>query len=622
MIALLKRKILVQLVLIFISISCWMNVLAQAPFLSATASKSTVSVGENFQLTYSLNASGKNFRGPELGDFIVLGGPNQSTSMQYVNGNFSQSVSFTYIVQAKLEGSFKISPATVEVEGKKVASNIINLTVVKGNSQAQNPTQKGNSQQQNSGNGLTDKNIFIRVLSNKSSVLEGEAITVTYKLYTNVSILNYSINKAPALTGFWNQDIEVPQPPQLTREVVDGIAYNTAIIKKQVLFPQQSGTLTLDPIELECIARIKVKSQRGNDPFGMFNDPFFNDAFFGSSVQDVKYSFKSNPTRITVRELPGIAPSTFAGAVGKLNFEATLDKTTTKENEPISLKIKINGSGNLKLASLPEINFPPDLETYDPKNTDNYKASDAGVSGSKTIEYLIIPRREGEYELEPITFTYFDLEKKQYVSKTKGPFKIKVGRGIGGGSATATNNGVSKSEFQLIGKDIRYIKVSDPSFDDSANNFFGSLPFFSLILFPLIAVGGAAYYLKRKAFLEGNTVLMKSRNATALAKKRLSVAEKHLKEGKNHLVFEEISKSLWEYASNKLTIPLSELSKDTISAQLIAKKATSETVNNLLQTIQSCEMAQYAGLSASATPDSLYQQAIQVITKLEGEISA
>lgn len=621
MIALLKRKTLVQLILIFIANSCWMNVNAQAPFLSATASKSTVSVGENFQLTYSLNASGKNFRGPDLGDFIVLGGPNQSTSMQYVNGNFSQSVSFTYIVQAKSEGSFKISPATVEAEGKKIASNIINLTVVKGNSQAQNPSQKGNSQQQNS-SGLSDKNIFVRVLANKSSVLEGEAITVTYKLYTNVSVLNYSINKAPALNGFWNQDIEVPQPPQLTREVVDGVAYNTAIIKKQVLFPQQSGTLTLDPIELECIARIKVKSQRGNDPFGMFNDPFFNDAFFGSSVQDVKYSFKSSPTRITVRELPGTAPSTFTGAVGRLNFDATLDKSTTKENEPVNLKIKINGSGNLKLATLPEINFPPDLETYDPKNTDNYKASDAGVSGSKTIEYLIIPRHEGEYELEPITFTYFDLEKKQYVSKTAGPFKIKVGRGVGGGAATATNNGVSKSEFQLMGKDIRYIKVSEPSFDESTNNFFGSIPFFSLIFLPLFVVGGTAYYLKRKAFLEGNKVLMKSRNATALAKKRLSVAEKHLREGKNNLVFDEISKSLWEYSSNKLAIPLSELTKDNISAQLIAKNATNESVNNLLETIQSCEMAQYAGLSSSTTPDSLYQQALKVITKLEGEISA
>ena len=193
---------------------------------------------------------------------------------------------------------------------------------------------------------------------------------------------------------------------------------------------------------------------------------------------------------------------------------------------------------------------------------------------------------------------------------------------MGGGSATATNSGVSKSEFQLIGKDIRYIKVSDPSFEESTNKFFGSLPFFSLILLPFFAVGGTAYYLKRKAFLESNSVLMKSKNATAIAKKRLSVAEKHLKEGKSNLVFEEISKSLWEYASNKLTIPLSELSKETISAQLIGKKATEESVNNLLQTIQTCEMAQYAGLSASTTPDSLYQQAIQVITKLEGEISA
>ncbi|CAN5540863.1 BatD family protein [soil metagenome] len=586
--------------------------MAQAPFLSATASKSTVGVGEQFQLTYTLNTKGSNFRGPDLSAFAVLSGPNTSQSVQLINGSFSQSLTFSFILQAKTEGNFKISPAGIEVEGKKIVSNIVNLAVVKGNPSSAQNNQKG--QQQSGESGLSDKNIFIRANVNKQSVIQGEAVVISFKLYTNVNIVNYSVKKMPPFNGFWNQDIELPQQLDLSTEVVDGISYRTGEIKKVVLFPQKSGVLTIDPMEIECIARVQVKQDRRSDPFGMFNDPFF-----GMGARDVNYEFKSNSLKINVKALPSNAPASFTGSVGRMDFSATLDKKETKENEPVTLKLKISGSGNLKLSEAPTINFPQDLETYDPKITENLKVSTGGVTGSKSIEYLLIPRHEGSYTLEPIEFTYFDLDKNQYITKKSGPFNIQVARGKGG-SAVISAGGTEKSDFQVIGKDIRYIKVKDTEFTSRKSGFYGSLPFYALTITPLLMFAGFVSYRRRQEKLMSNVTLLKSKNATIYAKKRLTSAEKLLNGPQQSGVYDEVSKALWGYVSDKLSIPVSELTKENAGAAMQIKNAKLESVDEWLQVLQSCELARYGGVAAAGEPSQIYERAIRLITKLEGEL--
>jgi hypothetical protein len=604
-----RIKLKLGLLLSFLIIGC--SAIAQNAFLSATASKSTVGVGEQFQVTFTLNCDGQNFRSPDLSNFNVLSGPNKSSSISIVNNSYTQTLSFTFFLQPKSEGAFKIGPASIEVQGKKINSNIINLTVVKGNPPAGN--NQNNNQGNNQSSGITDKNLFVRAIVNKTSVFEGEALTVTFKIYTNIDVNSYSVSKAPAFNGFWNQDIEIPNPPPTSVEVIDGVRYTTAVIKKAVLFPQQSGVLTIDPMELECIARIRVRNQRMADPFGMFNDPFFSDAFGG--VQQVKCNAKSISVKVNVRELPGTAPSTYSGAVGSLTFDASLDKTVTKENEPVNLKFKISGNGNLKLATAPDVSFPEDLETYDPKIGENYKASDAGVNGSKTIEYLIIPRHEGDYEIPAVTFTYFDLVKQQYVSKTAGPFKVKVGKG--NGSSTASSSG-SKNDVQLLGRDIRYLKTDKQLFPSDGGRFYGSWLFYVLSLLPLIAAAGGIYFKRQTAFNEANSILVRSKKATSFAQKRLAGAGKLISENKHAMAFEEISKALWGYASDKLTIPVSELSKENIAEQLRSKNVNDQSIERFTNCISTCEMAQYGGLDVTAQSNKLYQDAIQIITDIEG----
>lgn len=603
---------------------CTNTVLYAQATLSATVNKNSVSTGEQFQLTYSLNTSGNRFQGPDLKDFYVLSGPNQSTSMQFINGSMSQSISFSYILQPKAEGTFKIGFASIEAEGKRIQSNGIIMTVAKGTGQAQQ--QQGGSkrqgqqqqQQQQQDGGLSEKNIFLRADVNKRIVYRGEPLVVSFKIYFNVQVYNPSIQKMPSLNGFWKQDFDMPQAIQSHEEVVDGVKYSVAELKKIILYPQQTGNLSIDPMELECIARVKVKSRtHSNDPFGMFNDPFFSDPFFGGA-RDIKYACKSNKLTVNVKELPGNAPGGYTGSVGKFNFDASLDKSETKANEPVSLKIKINGTGNLKLIEAPEINFPPDLETYDPKIIDNSKPTINGATGSKTIEYLLIPRREGSYSLEPITFSYFDLEKKQYVSKTAGPFNLKVGRGSG--STAAFNSGMSKSDFQLIGKDIRYIKVEEPKFNTGYNSFYDSLPFYAMTVSPFLLFGGLLLYRRRREELNSDIRSLKRRKATAIAQKRLAGSKKLLDAGKHQSFYEEVFKALWGYLSDRLSIPVADLTKETVSTSLLSRRVSQESVDALLKCISDCEMARFGGMDQSSISNQVYNEALQVITRLEGEI--
>jgi hypothetical protein len=332
---------------------------------TASANKTSSFVGDQIQVIFTLNANGNRFQPPALNDFNILMGPNQSTSMQFVNGSMSQSLSFSYFIQPKSEGSFKIGPAYIESNGKRIASNILTIVVGKGagnNSQQPKNNAGANSNEPDAEvSKQINANVMLRVNVDKTTVYQGEGILATYKLYTRVDILDYAIN-APVYNGFWSQDMEMSKNIELHKEMLDGVQYNVGEIKKVVLFPQRSGVLSLEPMSAEFLVRLQVKRKRGHDPFDIFNDPFFNDPFFGGGHQDVKQKIKSNSIKINVKALPEPAPAEYGGAVGKFSLECVLDKNQTKTNEPVSLKIKVSGKGNLKLISPPKLTFPNDIE--------------------------------------------------------------------------------------------------------------------------------------------------------------------------------------------------------------------------------------------------------------------
>lgn len=587
---------------------------AQTPFLAATASKQSVATGEQFQITYSFNASGRSFQGPDLSEFQVLSGPNQSTSMQIINGNVSQSVSFSYYLAAKNPGTFKIGPASIEYEGKRIASNVIQLSVTKGAPPAQQQS-RGSGQGNQQNYGLTGRDVFIRAAVSKSSLLKGESLQLTFKLYSNQNVTGYNIPKMPSLDGFWNQEIQLPQTLEKNYEVVDGQRYMVWEIKKLVLFPQQSGTLTIDPMEVQCFARVRVTTQRSNDPFGMF------DQFFGGGYRDISLDLRSEPLKINVRELPSNAPDAFRGAVGRFEFSAQLDRKQTKANEAVNLKIRISGNGNMKLAEVPEPDFPEDLETYDPKVNENFKAGANGVSGSKTVEYLLIPRHEGEYEIPPITFSWFDPEKRQYQSRTAGPFTIDVAKGSGA-AANISEGSSAKSEFRLLGNDIRYINVNARNLQPGTGRFYGSAFYYALSILPLLMFTGIVLWRRHKLKDEGNITLMRIRKAKSLAGMRLTQARKLLNGSDEKPVFDELQKALWGYLGDRFAIPAAELSREKVQEVMTSREVAPTLTETVLNCISDCEMARYGGVSSGIRPRDMYERAEKVIMDIEAALKA
>lgn len=595
---------------------------AEESRFTASASNTTVAVGDQIQLTFQLEGSGKNFQAPNFADFNVLMGPSQSTSMQFINGSMSQSISFTYIIQAVKEGVFKIPPASIETEGKRLQSNNLTITVSKGGNNSQQ--QSGNQQQ--SGKSGSDnavqsggKNVFFKVSVGKSTVYRGEGVLVTYKLYTKVTLVNYGLNKMPSLEGFFSQEIPMPQQLEFHIENVDGVQYKVADIKKLVLFPQRTGTLSLDPMEGEVVARMQVKRQQSRDPFDQFfNDPFFNNPFFNNSVQDIPIKLKSDPVKIVVKELPEGAPETFNGAVGKFSMETDLDKKETKAHDPVTLKIKISGKGNLKLIDPPKIDFPPDFETYDPKVNANVTASGNGVSGSKTFEYLVIPRNAGEYKFSVSGFTFFNLDNNKYETVPGVDYILKIGKGDE--TTTTTVSGVSKSDIQFLGKDIRFIKTSQPLFVQRDGTLFSSPLFYTLCGAPALLFVLLLVFRKRYDEMQSNVTLLKSRRANKVAMKRLSAAKKSLSENNSEKFLDEMFQALWGFVSDRLQIPVSELSKENVSQALEQKNVSSESIIKFNQTLDALELARFAkGIAASN--QEIYQKGIEVITRLEEEIA-
>ncbi|MBI4945425.1 MAG: protein BatD [Bacteroidetes bacterium] len=586
---------------------------------TASVNKNRVAVGEVFQLDFSINANGRNFTPPSFGDFTVYSGPNQSTSMQIVNGNMSQSITLSYYLAAKKEGTFTIGAASIIVGNNTLQSNAINIEAVKsGNTQQQaQPQQQNGTKGKNSSQGSSE-NIFSRTSVSKSKVYAGEQIVITHKVYTRMNLKGFQSVKFPSYNGFWMQEVPRNAQYEIKAENVDGVNYNVVEVKKAFLFAQRIGKIEIEPMEIECV--IREKSGRRNDPFSQI---FGNDPFFGfDSYKDVVYNVKSNAVTIDVASLPEAGkPADFPGAVGNFSMNATIDKDKVKANNGINLKITISGKGNLKLIDAPKMNFPDEFETYDPKTNENIAANENGVSGSKIFEYLLIPRHEGIYKIEPWKFNYFDAEKKTYVALPSKEFTVTVEKGDGGISgAMPVFSSVSKEDVKIFGNDIRYIKTDNVPLSKQGEYFFSSPLFIAGFSVPPLLF--LAFLFLRREHIRRNSdlAMVRKRGAGRIAKKQLAQAEKSMKASDKENFFVNILSALYSYAGNKMNIPVAELSKEKVVELLREKNVQEDTINELVKLLDECEFARYAPGLQSGNLQEVYDRAANIITKIENAI--
>ena len=557
---------------------------AQNGTFVASVDRSTVGTGDRFELSFTVSGSDvngiRNFKAPNFSPFVVLSGPNQSTNMQFINGQMSGSVTYSYYLYARQTGKYTIGAASIEYRGTTLQTQPIQIDVVQGKPQTQ---QKEADDSQNIGD-----NLFIRAFSDRQRVKQGEPVTVTYKLYTRLQVSGYDIAKAPVYQGFWSEEIEQPKQPTVTSETYEGKQYRVAMIRKTALFPTQSGRLVISPLEVRCAFQLQSR-KKSNDPF----DSFFNDPFF-SRMQNVEQDFKSNSLNVTVDPLPGNAPAGFTGAVGRFSFTATVDKKEVQTGDPITLRLTITGSGNIKLLTPPKPNLPADFEAYDPKISDEITRDGGMIRGKKTAEYLVIPRNAGNRAIEPIAFSYFDLDRNGYNTLRSQRFEFTVlpGRDVSSGTAIA-----SKSDVRLLGEDIRFLKLTMGELQPIGESPLAGNVLIAFLALPPIAFLGAFAYRKRQDKLSGRTDQLRFAKAGREATKRLKRARKLFSQGNTESYHAEVSKALMDYLEDKLHIPKASLTVDQAATLLGQHHVTSETVKALRSCIERADFARFAPAS-------------------------
>jgi hypothetical protein len=575
---------------------------------TASASKTEVGTGEQFQITFLLNANGEDFRPPNITDFQILAGPSVMQSSENYNGNTTVTTSISYVLMAVKEGEFIIGPAKMVVNGRRLSTQPFKIKVVKGHPVPQNNTQQNSTDDNTPVPNTSDlsKLLFIRAVVDKNNVYDGQQITVSYRLYTRVGIDDSQPDKLPDLNGFWSEDVKRPQQVLWSNEVYKGQQYRVADIKQSILFPERDGNLTIDPLSMVFIVRQPVAS----------SDPM--EQFFGGSYKQVKYKAQSSPVTIHVKALPEEGkPAGFAGAVGKFTMDAGIDKTEIKTNDPVNYKVKITGSGNIKLFKPLTVNFPADFEKYDPKVSDTVTEDINGVSGSRIYNYLLIPRHQGDYTIEPLMFSYFNPNTGKYVTLESQPFHVKVNKGAAESNVTAFS-GEEKEDVKILGKDIRYIKT-DGDLSNADDMFFGSIGYWLLIVLgPVLCI--AAFAFRNKVRKDNNDVVkVKSKRAGKIAAKHLVNAQLQLTAKNTKAFYEAIFKGLYGYLGDKLNIIYANLDRETIASALKEKSVDEQLIKRLLNTLDLCEMARYAPVT-HISEQEVFDKAKGIINDIENEI--
>ena len=601
-----KRIIFLWAMLMMAAIPLWAD-----EEVSFTASApDAVAVGDQFRLSYTITTQDvRDFRVASIRGFDVLMGPSRSTqsSVQIINGKTTstQSITFTYILMAKTEGEYTIPGATVTADGNQMVSNSVKIKVLPADKSSQSGQQRGTTGSAT----ISGNDLFITGTINKTTVYEQEAILLTYKIYTQVDLRGFDNVKLPDFKGFHSQEVELPTNRRWGLEHYKGRNYQTTIFRQFVLFPQQSGKLTIDAARFD--ASIAVATQV--DPFDF--DSFFNG---GGGSYMVKKSLFTPKLTIDVKALPD-KPADFSGGVGDLNISSSINSTSVKTNDAVTVKLVISGTGNLKLLSNPEVKFPEDFEIYDPKSENNFRLTSDGLSGNKVIEYLAIPRNPGDYKIPPVSFTYFDVKSKSYKTLTTEGYDLHVEKGEGNATQTIANF-TNKEELKVLNEDIRFIKQNEVKLTPRGSFFFGTPGYWLFYLIPALVFIVFFIIYRKQIAANANMAKVRTRKANKVAVKRLKLAGKLLADNKKDAFYDEVLKALWGYVSDKLSIPMSRLSKDNIEEELRNYGVDDALIAEFLKVLDNCEFARFAPADANQGMDKIYAEALDIISKMEGSI--
>ncbi|MEO8591628.1 MAG: BatD family protein [Flavobacteriales bacterium] len=577
-----KRTIQLLPILAFVLLGA-MRAHAQEISFTASVDRNAIAVGEYVRLTIALSNSSERFAPPDLGGLVIAQGPMESSSFNYVNGRMTSSVSRIWVLTATAPGKYTIGPARIKVGGGVIQTDPIAIEVSKGSAAPSDPSA---SQGQRS-----DQNLFATVSVSRNKAYVGEQVVATYLLYCRYSGLEITKYDLPKLDGFWAEEVDMGETnweDQL--RTVNGLQYRVAVLKKQILFPQKSGKLRIEALQLDCVV----------------NRTFFN--------RGTVIPVRSNSVEFTAMALPPGAPPGFSGAVGELQFDVHTDRTSVKANEAVGIGVRITGRSNLKLLESPKLNFPSDFESYDPKVIDKIAVNGSGMSGSREFEYLVIPRHEGRYELDTINFSYFDTKAGAYRTLKGAPVVIEVSPGDG--SPTALVQRPTKTDVEVLEHDIRYIRTGDLHLRPNGHHLFGSWPWVTGMAAPAVGfVLFLGWHRKREREI-ADIAGTRRKRADQVARKRLQEAATALVSDAREPFYAALAKALQGYLADKFGLGVAELTTPVIRERLATSADGSELAEAFTRLITACEMARFAPVEDRPRKE-LYEEAATLITRVE-----
>jgi len=573
--------------------------------VTATVDRTRIGLNEEFMLAVEISGNGEP-KLPDMNAFAALAGTSSSTNIQMVNGRFSQSVTYQYTFFARTAGKFTIGAVEVESKGQVYRSQPIEIEIVAGSASPQSQAPAGGAGRAQQGEAPPDLegSLYLEAKVDRSRVYQNEQVIIRYRIYTRLNISSYGVSSLPNYSGFWAEDFPMQGQPKTTREVINGQTYLVAEIKKTALFPQSVGKKKLEPLMIEC--EVQLPRKRSRDIF----DQFFDDPFLARTTRQ---RVSSRPVEIEVLPLPEESkPANFSGAVGNFSLTTNVDRTQVKTNEAISLKVRVNGTGNIKILPAPKIELPSDFEVYDPKVAENINHDNDQISGSKAWEYVIVPRFQGNQEIKPVTLSYFDPRAKVYKTASTAPILLTVEKGAGDFSAAA--GGVSKEDVRLLGQDIRFIATAALPFKKADQMFYAQPLFLSMMALPVVALLAAFVYQRHQEKLSTNVAYARSRKAGDIAQKRLAAAKKLLQQNDEKGFYAAVQRALLGFLGNKLNVAEAGLMTDEAERLLAEKQIDAEIIGAYLNCLQICDFQRFAPTQSNGKAmQNFYEQARQAL---------
>ncbi len=582
---------------------------AQEVDVRAYLDRDEVAVDRQFTLNVEVsgaNGADEDPRLPDLSGFAAYLGVGTQTSMQFVNGRSSTSVTYQYRFRAVAEGTHTIGPVRVRAGGEDHATDPLAVRVRPAGAA---PARRAPDRSRTSVD-IGPEDLFVEASVSTREPWANEPVLVEYRLFTRVDVESYGIARAPGTTGFWVEEIALPRAPRVEQVVRGGVQYATTVVRRAVLFPTGAGPRTIEPLALE--AQVRVRSSRFfSDPFG-FGDPF-GGGLFGRSVA---VPIDSEAIDIEARPLPAAGrPDAFTGLVGSLEVTASLDTTAAAANAALTFRLDVRGAGNLRMLPDPEVAFPPDFDVYPPEVADDVDAGPSGVSGVKSYEYVLVPRAPGSHAIPAVELAYFDAAAGRYAVAASGPLTVEVTGDVVAGDPVLFGGGGARLAAR---QDIRFIRVATSAFVPTDRQLFRSGVFWTVVLVPLFGLAGALALRHHRERLEGNVAYARRRRASRLARSRLENAQ-GLRAPEQHQAFVAgISQALLGFLGDSLNVAEAGLVRDDIRRALGARGVAGDVVERYLACLDKCDQQRFAPPASGddGEAEALLEEAEQAMTVL------